>query len=70
MLIEEIGEDNKHRVTQSNMPSVLVCDDCPFNIIAISGLLEQFDVKFETCDDGIRAYEMLKARADNQQDLY
>lgn len=70
VLIEELGEENEHGVKKSNQPSVLVCDDCPFNIIAISGLLEQFNVKFETCDDGERAYEMVKARADSHQQQY
>jgi len=44
------------------MAKVLICDDCPFNIVAIAGLLDQFSISYESCDDGLKAYEIVKQR--------
>ena len=41
---------------------VLVVDDCPFNVVAVQALIEQFDYASEYCTNGNSAFEVVKGR--------
>ena len=41
---------------------VLVVDDCPFNVVAVQSLIEQFDHASEYCTNGNSAFEVVKGR--------
>ena len=49
----------------SDTNTILVVDDCCFNIVAVKSLLEQFNLCADSCSDGEQALEMIKRRAEN-----
>ena len=50
--------------------SILVVDDCSFNIIAIQSLLQQFNLKSDFCNDGLEAIEMVSKRQQSFDSMY
>ena len=44
---------------------VLVVDDCGFNIMAVMNVLSQFGFSCDTCNDGLEAIDLVKARYNN-----
>ena len=49
---------------------VLVVDDCNFNLCAVESLLLQFDVICDTCNDGMEAIDLVKARLESGEAMY
>ena len=45
---------------------VLVVDDCPFNIVAVKSLLEQFNIKCDSCVNGLEAVKSVQDRVLSQ----
>ena len=41
---------------------MLVIDDCPFNVCALQGLLEQFNLQSDTACNGLEAIRRLQTR--------
>ena len=55
---------------QSQENTVLVVDDCPMNILAMRGLLDQFSVQSEYCNDGTQAFEAVKKRINEGKPMF
>ena len=50
-------------VMSSREAKVLVVDDCGFNILAVMNLLNEFNLSCDTCNDGLQAIDLVKARS-------
>ena len=49
---------------------VLIADDCPFNICALQGLLEQFNLKSDSACNGLEAIQLVESRIENGKPVY
>ena len=49
---------------------VLICDDCPFNIVALQSLLQQFEFTAEYCSNGKEALQLVQQRLESGQPTY
>lgn len=49
-------------IVESQMPRVLVVDDCMINIMAVSSILDSIGFKYDTSNDGLEAIEAVKKR--------
>ena len=54
----------------ANANKVLICDDCPFNIVAIKSLLQQFNFLADFCSNGKEALDMVEQRVERGQPTY
>ena len=45
--------------------SILVVDDCSYNIVAIKSLLQQFNLKRDICHNGQEAIDRVRARVES-----
>ena len=48
----------------------MICDDCPFNIVAIKYLLNQFNLSADFCSNGKEAKQMVQKRLEMGQPGY
>ena len=49
---------------------VLICDDCPFNIVAVQSLIQQFNFTADFCSNGKEAIEMVEQKLEQGQPSY
>ena len=61
----EEGEENK-----SELSTVLIVDDCPFNIVAIQSLMQQFNIKCDYATNGQDAFDSVKNRLTLDKTIY
>ena len=43
-------------------PEILIVDDCFFNIVAVLGILEKWNLESDQCHNGLEAIQMVKQR--------
>ena len=55
---------------KSQLSTVLMVDDCPFNIVAIQSLLQQFNISCDYGTNGQDAFDSVKNRLTKGQPMY
>ena len=63
-----LNEETTAENSQAN--KVLICDDCPFNIVAIKSLLQQFNFYADFCCNGKEALDMIEQRIEKGLPTY
>ena len=56
-------------VTRPNT-QVLIVDDCPYNVIALQSLLEQFNMESDSSQNGIEAMTRIRSRFEQNLPMY
>ena len=60
----------KNNKQAGSLSRILICDDCPFNIVAVQSLLKQLNYDSDFCSNGKEAIEMVKMRLNQGLPLY
>lgn len=55
---------------KSRLRRVLIADDCPFNIVALQSLLQQFSLDCDYSTNGLDAFKAVKQRIDHGLPIY